>query len=202
MRIFILSLVVTMCVISANADKLYINDFSIKAGETITIELLLDNTTTYKSLQCDFDLPDGLSVVCDDNGNPVFGASERTVAHIIRGSYPAGNGINHLRIGMIATGAPIAGNSGAVATIEVSACNDFSGKYTIELTEIHAGDENYIDYDLGNSSCAVTGLLMTTISEIGIDDTKASQRYNVLGQPIYENYRGIVVEKGQKRVIR
>ncbi|MBR5101660.1 MAG: hypothetical protein IK092_00870, partial [Muribaculaceae bacterium] len=47
-------------------DSFYINDFSIEAGETKEVEIILDNAMVFTALQADIFLPEGLSVEQDD----------------------------------------------------------------------------------------------------------------------------------------
>ena len=42
----------------------------------------------------------------------------------------------------------------------------------------------------------------TAVEYLNIDKTKSGQRYNMMGQPVGPDYKGIVIENGQKRVIR
>ncbi|MBR5117454.1 MAG: hypothetical protein IK100_02270 [Muribaculaceae bacterium] len=42
----------------------------------------------------------------------------------------------------------------------------------------------------------------TPVEYLNIDKTKSGQRYNMMGQPVSHDYKGIVIENGQKRVIR
>ena len=138
------------------ADVLSLSDFTIQPGQRATIELLLDNETPYKSLQCDFDLPEGLSIVSDNNGKPIFTATDRTPMQMIQGSHPKGTAETHYRLGIISYVGTIVGNSGAIVTFEVQASNRFGGVHDIALTEIQVGDENNVSHDLADYTAGVT----------------------------------------------
>ena len=47
---------------SVSADRLYIAPCDIVAGETVRLELRLDNESEYSGFQTDLYLPDGLSI--------------------------------------------------------------------------------------------------------------------------------------------
>ena len=42
----------------------------------------------------------------------------------------------------------------------------------------------------------------TAITDINVDNNGSTQRYNILGQPVDSNYRGIVIEKGKKILVK
>ena len=42
----------------------------------------------------------------------------------------------------------------------------------------------------------------TAINTVNVENNESTQRYNILGQPVNSNYRGIVIEKGKKVVIK
>lgn len=41
----------------------------------------------------------------------------------------------------------------------------------------------------------------TAITDINVDNNGSTQRYNIMGQPVDNNYRGIVIEKGKKLIV-
>ncbi len=156
-KILLFALLLTLTIQSIKAtDRVWIENFVIKPGETKTIELLLDNEVVYKSLQCDFDLPQGLSIVKNSSNQPAFSSTERTATHIIRGSQPTGTGENHYRVGFITLANPIAAGTGAIATFQVVASENFNGKNEILLSGIRVGDENNVSYGLDDFTCYVT----------------------------------------------
>ena len=46
------------------------------------------------------------------------------------------------------------------------------------------------------------GTTYTGIDNINVDNNGSTQRYNILGQPVDSNYRGIVIEKGKKILVK
>lgn len=169
----IITVLVLLAVVKAHADKVWVENFVISAGETKTVELLLDNKITYQSLQCDFELPEGLSIVKNSSNQPVFTATERTADHMIRGSQPSGTGPNHYRVAMITFGKPITGNSGAVATFQVVAADGFTGHHVIEMSNIRVGDEAQVSYKLEDYQCHVTTpITLAELVETGIEGVR------------------------------
>ena len=43
---------------------------------------------------------------------------------------------------------------------------------------------------------------VTGVEDINVATTKSGQRYNLMGQPVGKDYKGIVIEDGRKRVIK
>ena len=48
----------------------------------------------------------------------------------------------------------------------------------------------------------IVGESFTGIEEINVTNNVKSGRYNLLGQPVNENYKGIVIENGVKKIQR
>ena len=44
--------------------------------------------------------------------------------------------------------------------------------------------------------------VVTGVEDINVATTKRGQRYNLMGQPVGPDYKGIVIENGKKRVIK
>ncbi len=44
--------------------------------------------------------------------------------------------------------------------------------------------------------------VVTGVEDINAADRKRGQRYNIMGQPVADDYKGIVIENGRKRVIK
>ena len=52
------------------------------------------------------------------------------------------------------------------------------------------------------ATCDVTVATVTGIEDINVDNSGKHQRYNVLGQPVDDTYRGIVIEDGKKVLVQ
>ena len=112
------------------ADLLHIDDFSIKAGDTITMPVLLDNPDTdFAAFQFDLYMPSGLSVA--EGG---FKLGERASS-----SHQLMTNVNGDHITVMAFSFPatnFTGNSGAILTIDVVAAADFDGQAIINVKNI------------------------------------------------------------------
>ena len=76
------------------ADKLFVNDFSIGAGQQTTVELKLDNIDNYTAFQCDLRLPEGIDVAKDDAGNMLLSLTGgKTSSHVVSAEYVDGGAL-------------------------------------------------------------------------------------------------------------
>ena len=117
--------------ISAIADRLYIDDFTILAGESLQVEILLDNEVQYTAFQTDMVLPHGLAVEQEDDEYIFDLTSRKANDHTIMSQLrPDGT----IRIAVFSMNVKaIKGNSGAVITFNLIAADDYMGPATIEL---------------------------------------------------------------------
>ena len=67
MKNFFLLLGLLVALSVSARDKLYIEDFTIKAGHSETVDLLLINDTVYSAFQTDLYLPQGLELETEDD---------------------------------------------------------------------------------------------------------------------------------------
>ena len=116
---------------AAATDRFYIEDFTIAAGETRTVSILLDNETAYTAFQTDLYLPDGLTAEQED-GDYIFSLTARKARDHSLASQPQPNGSIRLMSYSPRINA-YSGNSGALVTFNVTAANDFAGPATIGL---------------------------------------------------------------------
>ena len=60
------------CAAWAEDNKIYFTDAAVRPGETTNIELCLKNDATdLTCLEAEIQLPEGLNIVCDEEGNPL-----------------------------------------------------------------------------------------------------------------------------------
>ena len=67
--------------------------------------------------------------------------------------------------------------------------------------EIEEGDYTFT-VDKENMTLVIEGETLTAIENLKIDNNVKSGRYNLMGQPVDENYKGIVIENGVKKIQR
>lgn len=138
--IYILSLLVA---VAANAAdyRMWIDDFEIKAGETKTVSLNMDNLTAVTGFQTDIYMPEGLSIKIDEDDFYYIDLTTRaTRGHTIDGSAMSDGAVRVIAYTTDLN--PFKLNTGAVATITLVASTDFAGTHTIEVrnTELAAAD--------------------------------------------------------------
>ena len=139
----------------AGDDRLYISDFTITAGETKQVEIMLDNTVAYTALQADIYLPEGLTIEQDD-GEYLFDLTDRKGRNHTISSADLSSGAIRILIAS-QTLKEISGNSGALVTFNIIADASFSGTKTIKLSNIVATEANRTEHLLPDTECVVTG---------------------------------------------
>lgn len=127
--IYIFATLVAMAA-SAADYRMWIDNFSINAGETKEVSLNMDNATAVTGFQTDILLPKGLSIKIDEDGYYYIDPTSRsTRSHTIDGSMMPDGAV---RVISYATDLiPFKLNTGAVATITLVASADFTGAHAI-----------------------------------------------------------------------
>ena len=135
---------------------MYINDFSIEAGETMQVSINLDNSTALSAFQLELHLPAGLTMALDNRGRLRYGVNaDRADDHTLTFK-DRGNGQYNATY-YSTNSYDIYDNSGEVVYFYVSAAEDFSGTATISLKEIYVSDAAGNMTQLDNTTCTVTG---------------------------------------------
>lgn len=138
-------------------DEVAITNFTIKPGETIEVALELNNNELCSHLQCDINLPQGLSIVG-------MRTADRAAHHNLLNSQQ--DGIH--RIICYTTGNQrIEGNSGAVITLRIAADQSLASEATIDINNIVLADATHPTLYAAPSQTNVSN---TT----GIDDMTAT----------------------------
>ena len=117
---------VTLCV-GAN-DRFYIEDFSIAAGKTRTVSIVLDNELVYTAFQSDITLPEGLTV-----NESSFALTDRKNSNHTFSVQPFYEGMYRMMSYSLSLKS-YSGNSGALVTFDVTASDDFEAPAVITLS--------------------------------------------------------------------
>ena len=150
----ILSLALLCQVLGVAAeDKVYISDFSIKAGETKRIELCFDTERTdVTRLQGMVTMPAGLTVQnqSDVAGTYVWitGNDARTGGALMSYNYATGS--------VLMTSGTFTAGTGAVAYIDVTASSSLAENSTITISDFKVMNNNKIYTDVTSENCTVT----------------------------------------------
>ena len=144
----------TVAVMAMGArDRLYINDFSINAGQTKTIQVLLANDTTYCAMQTDIVLPAGLTIELDGD-EYIVDPTSRCSNHAVSTNLLA-DGAVRVFVSSQSTRA-FTGTSGAIVTFSLKAASSFT-KGNITLRNNVLVEMNGTRHVLANSTAKVNG---------------------------------------------
>ena len=141
---------------AAETDRLYIEDFTIEPGETLSVPVLLQNNVAYGGLQTDLYLPDGLSVEMEDDEYIIDLTSRKDYSHSIS-CYNQSDGAIRVFISSMST-ASFSGNSGAIMTIRMTASTDFHGPATISLKNTICAEPIGTKHVLQDENCTVSSI--------------------------------------------
>ncbi|MBQ4008540.1 MAG: Ig-like domain-containing protein [Muribaculaceae bacterium] len=167
-KIFFVMAIMTVFTTVAR-DRLYIENFSIAQGETLTIPVQLDNDTAYCAFQTDLYLPQGMQVevTLDDEYETynIYLTSRKTPYHRISTALLPDGAI---RIAVTAYPVfPFSGNSGPIATIELTATEELSNAVVALRNSImveESGQMHYLDDCEATVNAAAAPVLVTGIS--------------------------------------
>ena len=138
--------VVAMC--ATAEDRLYIEDLEIAAGETQSMEILLDNETVFTAFQCDIYLPEGLTVSNFKLTNRKHNSHTLSVTVQPDGAQRLLSYSLQLK--------PYSGNSGALVTFDLTASQNFIGPAVIALRHVMFSNLNGDEIPLNDEECSVT----------------------------------------------
>lgn len=152
-KLLSMSLLLLLAFSASAIDRLYINDFTMTAGETKQVEIMLDNTTAFTALQADIYLPEGLSIE-QQNGEYLFDLTDRKGSDHTIMSTALSNGA--IRICIVSQALNVfSGQSGALVTFNLITDASIDGTKVIELKNVTATEPNFTEHALPNSSCNV-----------------------------------------------
>lgn len=138
---------------AAAVNRLYLPDFTICPGETMQVALILENDSTFTAFQTDLILPEGLSVVQEDD-EYLFDltnrkASDHTIISKLRDD-------GAIRMVSFSIGVkPYLGNSGALVVINLKADDNFTAPATVRLKNSICATLLGEDVFLAGESCNV-----------------------------------------------
>ena len=155
MKKVLLLLLCTLTALSVLAeDRLYCNDFLIGAGDTLEVEMNLDNNISYTGLQADIILPNGLSIE-QENGEYLFELTDRKGSdHTISSAMLSSGAIRILIASQSLQ--TISGNSGALVRFRIIADDSYTSTSVVRLINVRASNVEHQEFILPNTSCTVT----------------------------------------------
>ena len=167
---------VLISVIELNAqNNFYIEDFSIEAGETKVVSIILDNQDALTGFEADLYLPEGLildgSVI---NSERVQNNAPFYSTNIKKDEY----GVSFIKLACMSFyQEAFKGNTGALVDLTITATDTFSGTHEICLKNIIFTDANANEYALDSTTAIVSCKVVPTLAEsITLDMTTVSLR--------------------------
>lgn len=148
----ITSILVGLALLAHANDKLYIPDFNMAANETKQLSLMLDNDTIYSAFQADIYLPYELTPEYDD-GDVVMNLTSRKADHSLSTNKLPSGAIRVFVTSM--TSSAFSGNSGAIATFNVTAYGKLKGLYHIRIKNVICVEEDGTKHLLEDTICAI-----------------------------------------------
>lgn len=133
----------------AATDLFHIEDFMMQPGQTVEVEILLDNETSFTAFQTDLSLPEGLSV----DMQSVALTGRKAEDHVLATNVLSNGDIRIMSYSMMIQ--PYSGNSGALVTFNVTASESLSGPVVIRLKNNRFTNLQGREVQLDDTSCTV-----------------------------------------------
>ena len=207
-HILLLATIVWGTTWAEDSNSLYFTDATILPGETTNIELCMKNTATdLTCLEAEIQLPEGLTVVCDEEGEPVATLyRNRTASHEILTNV-LDNGNLKLLVSSI-NGTLIDGEEGPLLSFRVQAAESAPiGESTVETVgeSLLVNSEAEAYYNVGVKGNVLITDNATSISsmdnqKMDNDTYDLSGRKVVNGQSSVQLKRGIFIKGGRKEL--
>jgi len=155
LKFSLMLLFVLISITNAFADnKLSIDNFSIKPGDTKEVAVNLDNSDAMTSLQMDVQLPSGLACTAVTYNQDRLDRSEQTITltpQATTGLY---------RVGIFTINQTnFVGNSGALVYLTIKADADFKNKCTINILNASASDIKAANIPIPSSTAEVSPIV-------------------------------------------
>ena len=203
--IFLLLALVSAITWAEDDNTFYFNDAILMPGTTTNISLYMRNTSTNLTcLEAEVQLPEGLSAVLNESGDPVVTLfrNRSTVHEVLTNVLDNGN--IKLLVSSI-DGAVLKGNDGLLLTFCVRADEDApTGECTIETVgeSLLVSTEAEAFYSVGVVGNVFITDDPTDISNISENSESSDAIYNLAGQRLSKKQKGINIVNGKKELVR
>lgn len=199
--IFLLAVLAWSTTQAEENNTFYFTDAAVLPGDTTSIELCMKNATTdLTCFEAEILLPEGLSLVRDEEGNPVSTLyRNRGMKHEITTNVLE-NGNLKLLVSSI-EGSLFNGGDGPLLSFLVQADKAASrGECVVETVgeSLLVNSEAEAYYSIG-----VTGSVLITDDATGLNSAfyhGEQDKYNLAGQRVSNKQKGIVIVKGRKEL--
>lgn len=153
MKKLILVVVMAVALSATAANRFYLPDFTIAAGETMQVAMILENDELFTAFQTDLMLPQGLTVA-EDDGEYLLDLTGRNASDqaIISKLRPDGA----LRmVSFCMSVRPYSGTSGTLVVINLTADQGFTGPAIIKLKNSFFTTVEGVEFILPQEICNV-----------------------------------------------
>ena len=188
-------------------NVIFVAPFTASAGTQIDLSIEMKNTVPIRGWQFDLYLPKGMTAVTNAKGRfQVTMNADRLPAddeHTLSISQQADGAIRFLCGSQYDE--TFTGNSGEIATLKVDVASDMANDdYTIQLKKMKLTETDiskYYPIELIESTVTIGGTAGIEAVENGpLTIDKDAPAYNLAGQKVGKNYKGIVIKNGKKYV--
>jgi len=189
------------------ADKFYVENFSINAGESKTVSVNMDNASkSYCSFQFDIYLPNGMTIALNKKGKPDVKLNEdRIEDHTL--SVEQVEDSHYRFVCVTLSNSNFYENSGAILNLTVTAASDMAnGVYDGSLKNIVLVPSDGVKTTIDESAFSVT-LGSTGINQVLLDSV--ADVYDLQGNKVRSNAtdlnglpNGVFIINGKKVVVR
>ena len=171
-------------------NRLYIEDFTINAGETKQIAIKLDNADAFTAFQADIRLPDGIELCQDNNNDYMVALSDRKAGDHSLISLLRNDGA--IRLLSYSLGLNnYYGSDGELVYLTVRAAENFVGTYQISIDNISFVESNREEHFFTSSTADVIGNIITGVAnaEDNVVVTTSDDNIIVSNAPVGANVK-------------
>lgn len=186
---------------TGNDNYLSIDAVNIKPGETKTLSVGMINTESIQGLQCNIELPEGISFATKANGKiDIANNADRGDGFTLSGNLQEDGSLTVASVNF--DGDTYYGNSGTIFTFKITADEGLAvGEYEIKLRDIVLSSGVAIKPSDTTGKVTVESS-QTSIQQIGSYDNAPDKIYNLSGQNVKTPAHGIYVKNGRKVIVK
>ena len=186
---------------TGNDNYLSIDAVSIKPGETKALSVCMTNTESIQGLQCNIELPEGLSFSTKANGKiDIANDADRGDGFTLSGNLQENGSLTVATVNF--DGDTYYGNSGTIFTFKITADEGMAaGEYEIKVRDIVLSSGVAIKPSDTTGKVTVESS-QTSIQQIESNDNASDQIYNLSGQRVKAPLHGIYVKNGRKVIVK
>lgn len=186
---------------TGNDNYLSIDAVNIKPGETKALSVCMTNTESIQGLQCNIELPEGLSFTTKANGKiDIVNNADRGDGFTLSGNLQEDGSLTVATVNF--DGDTYYGNSGTIFTFKITADEGMAaGEYEIKVRDIVLSSGVAIKPSDTTSKVTVESS-QTSIQQIESNDNASDHIYNLSGQRVKAPLHGIYVKNGRKVIVK